>query len=70
MLMIKRRKYERIRLELPDGRFVWLLVAGLERVEGDRPRAVLGIDAPADVVVLREELIGEERAVTDDPFGV
>lgn len=51
MLVLSRRETERIRLG--DS-----IVVTVVRVAGDRVR--LGIDAPSDVVVLREEL--EPRA--------
>ena len=53
MLVLSRRETERIRLG--DS-----IVVTVVRVTGDKVR--LGIDAPADVVVLREELEPHERA--------
>ena len=52
MLVLSRRETERIRLG--DS-----IVVTVVRVTGDKVR--LGIDAPADVVVLREELEPHER---------
>jgi len=52
MLVLSRRETERIRLG--DS-----IVVTVVRVTGDKVR--LGIDAPADVVVLRDELEPHER---------
>ena len=52
MLVLSRRETERIRLG--DS-----IVVTVVRVTGDKVR--LGIDAPADVIVLREELEPRER---------
>lgn len=52
MLILSRTTHERILLRLPDGREVWVSV---EKVQGDKVR--LGVDAPPDVEILREELI-------------
>lgn len=52
MLVIERQPGERVRIELPDGRFVWLTA-----VRMDRGRMRIGIHAPPDCVILREELI-------------
>ena len=54
MLVLSRRTSERIRLG--DS-----IVVTVIRVNGERVR--LGIEAPADVVILRDEL--ERRAATD-----
>jgi carbon storage regulator len=52
MLVLSRRENERIRLG--DS-----IVVTVVRVAGDRVR--LGIDAPADVLVLRDELQPQDR---------
>lgn len=57
MLVVKRRERERVQLRVGD--VTWLLVVGFERVTGDRPRVLVGIDAPPEVTVLREELLAE-----------
>ena len=56
MLVLSRRQSERIRLG--DS-----IVLTIVRVSGDKVR--LGIEAPPDVVVLREELHTEQSAATD-----
>ena len=53
MLVLSRKERERIRL---GGNIVITVV----RLSGDRVR--LGIEAPSDLVVLREELDAEEAA--------
>lgn len=53
MLVISRRKSERIRLRGPDGTVTWITV--LESRCGTKVR--LGITAPPAVQVLREELL-------------
>jgi carbon storage regulator len=62
MLVLSRKLAERIRLKLPDGSCVWLWV-----VDIDRGKVRLGVDAPRDVEVMREELIppGEQRQGAD-----
>lgn len=52
MLVLSRTVHERILLRLPDGREMWLSV---EKVQGDKVR--LGVDAPPDVEILREEIV-------------
>ena len=54
MLVLSRKESERIRLG--DS-----IVVTVVRVAGDKVR--LGIEAPADIVVLRDELEPEARAV-------
>jgi carbon storage regulator CsrA len=51
MLILTRKRGESIRLELPDGREVLVMVC---RVQGDAVR--LGIEAPLDVGIARTEL--------------
>ena len=55
MLVLARRLNERIRIKLPDGRFIWLTV-----VEAARGQARLGLDAPREIEVMREELIADQ----------
>lgn len=55
MLVLKRRTGVRVRL--PDGRDVWVIVVGVEKMtHSSRPQVILGFDAPEDVLILREEL--------------
>ena len=58
MLVLSRRERERVRLG--DS-----IVVTIVRVTGDRVR--LGIDAPADVLVLRDELDRHERQPASNP---
>ena len=51
MLALTRKSGERLAIDTPAGR-IWVLVV---RVNGGKVR--LGIDAPADVQVTREELL-------------
>jgi carbon storage regulator len=60
MLVLSRKETERIRLG--DS-----IVVTVVRVAGDKVR--LGIEAPADVVVLREELEPHERVEAAVPVG-
>ncbi len=57
MLVLSRRESERIRL----GESIVLTVV---RVSGDRVR--IGIEAPADVVVLRDELPARKQTTADE----
>lgn len=52
MLLLQRREGQRIRIDMPDGRFVWVTVA-----RNSRDRLVIGVDAPEDIRILREEVI-------------
>ena len=60
-LVLKRHEQERIRLRLPDGADIWITV-----VEACRGVARLGIDAPAGVLIHREEIIGRTPAPSPD----
>ena len=51
MLVLGRRQHERIRIE-HAGAYIWLTVVAVGDVQ-----VKLGIDAPQDVVILREEVI-------------
>ncbi len=54
MLALTRKSGERLAIDTPAGR-IWVLVV---RVNGEKVR--LGIDAPADVHVAREELLARD----------
>ena len=58
MLVLSRREHERIRLG--DS-----IIVTVVRLSGDRVR--LGIEAPADVLVLRDELGTEKSPDTQGP---
>ncbi len=58
MLVLSRREHERIRLG--DS-----IVVTVVRVAGDKVR--LGIEAPAEVVVLRDELASHEEPLPGPP---
>ena len=57
MLILTRRPGESIMIELPTGERIQVAVLGQK---GNQVR--VGIDAPADMVILREELIDRETA--------
>lgn len=57
MLILTRHPGETIILETPAGEHIQLIVLG---VKGNQVR--VGIDAPADVVILREELASKRSA--------
>jgi carbon storage regulator len=61
MLILSRKRNERIILHLPDQTIAIVVVA----VQGNKVR--LGVEAPRDVTVLREELAVEHG--TDLPDG-
>lgn len=63
MLVLSRHTDERIRITLPDGQVIALVVVEL------KPAAVrLGIQAPRDVVVDREEIaVRKDRARAEAP---
>lgn len=56
MLALKRKKGESITVTLPDGR---VMVFEIVDVRGETVR--VGVEAPADVQILRTELIGERH---------
>lgn len=56
MLTLSRRTHEAIVLDLPDGRRIRLAVL---EVLGKKVR--LGLDAPRDVKIMREELLVQQR---------
>ena len=52
MLVVTRKVDGRVRLLLPDGRSIWVMVC---KISGDGVR--VGIEAPPDVRIEREEII-------------
>lgn len=54
MLTYSLRHFEALLITLPDGRVVRLTVADV-----DRGRCRIGVSAPADVKILRQELIAD-----------
>ena len=52
MLVLGRKVDERLRLTLPDGSVIWVMIC---KVSGDGVR--VGIKAPPDVRIEREEII-------------
>ena len=60
MLVVTRKVDERLRLLHPDGSVIWVMVC---RVSGEGVR--IGIEAPPDVRIEREEIItdGSQDAV-------
>lgn len=54
MLVITRKSGQRVRLLLPSGEAIWILV---EKDVHSGTNIRLGIDAPASVVIAREELL-------------
>jgi carbon storage regulator len=65
MLVLSRKAREGVRLLLPDGRVITLRVV---QVECGKVR--IGIDAPRDVEVSREELLPPEPPPGTSPGGV
>lgn len=54
MLTLSRREQERIRLTTPDGSIIWIVLC-----EAERGRARIGISAPKEVEIKREELLNQ-----------
>ena len=54
MLVLSRKVGERIVLTLPGGSEIWLSLLAIDRSRG---YVRLGLEAPADVVISREELL-------------
>ncbi len=52
MLVVTRKVDGRVRLTLPDGRSIWVMVC---KISGEGVR--VGIEAPPDVRIEREEII-------------
>ena len=61
MLVLGRKRGERLAIDTANGR-VWVSVVAC--TEGSKVR--IGVDAPADVTVTREELISEVRQEAGD----
>jgi carbon storage regulator CsrA len=57
MLALSRKKGERIAIDCPDGTRLWLVVADV-----DRNKVRIGIQAPADYLIRREEIIPVDEA--------
>jgi sRNA-binding carbon storage regulator CsrA len=57
MLMLTRLHGQRVRITTPEGVVIWVTFAGIDPERGRRVR--LGIEAPKDVEILREEVIGK-----------
>lgn len=55
MLVLSRKTGERIRILTPKGEVIWVTI-----VDVDRGKVRVGIEAPRDIVVHREELIRSE----------
>lgn len=53
MLVLTRRIGERVRIETPSGEVIWITLTDVRR-----DRASLGIDAPKEVVIAREDWDG------------
>lgn len=56
MLMLTRSPGERILLKCPNGQEIWITVGYKNKRE-----ISLGIDAPKDVQILREEIINKPK---------
>lgn len=56
MLGLLRRKGQRVRMRLPDGREIWVGVTDV-----DRGTVYLAFDAPPDVRIVREELLDQSE---------
>jgi carbon storage regulator CsrA len=55
MLILTRKERERIRISLPDGRCIWVVIAEI----GDK-RVRLGFEGPLECVIAREEILPAE----------
>ena len=56
MLVLSRKLGERIQIETPSGEVIWVSVVDIRR-----GKVRLGVTAPKDVVVVREELLPENE---------
>ena len=54
MLVLGRGEEEKLRLTLADGRHIWITICQVRL-----KRVRLGVDAPADVEIMREEILPE-----------
>ena len=52
MLVVTRQPKERCRIDLGDGRYIWVSLVAIQR---DKVR--LGFDGPRDIQIWREEII-------------
>jgi carbon storage regulator CsrA len=66
MLILSRRLHERIVITLPGGRDVVVTVVDLSHAPG---KVRLGIDAPPEVTIVREELLPPPPRTTQTGAG-
>jgi carbon storage regulator len=59
MLVLTREPEERIALKLPDGQYIWVTL-----IEIRRGKARIGIKAPREVQIMREEIMPAGEAVS------
>jgi carbon storage regulator len=52
MLVLTRKVGERIRLKLGDGTVIWVVI-----VDIDRGKCRVGVEAPKEIAIFREELL-------------
>ena len=64
MLILVRKVQQGIWIEGPSGADIWVKVLSVER-----DRVKLGITAPDEVKVMRQELFGDEEAPSRTPAG-
>lgn len=62
MLLLTRKKGERIRLTLPDGRAIWVTLVSVERFV-----ARIGFECPREIEIEREELFNPKAKTTEEP---
>jgi carbon storage regulator CsrA len=55
MLILCRKERERIRISLPDGRCIWVMIAAIEK-----NLVRLGFEAPPEYMIDREEILQAE----------
>jgi sRNA-binding carbon storage regulator CsrA len=67
MLVLSRNQGEVVVLRLPDGREVRVCLVAFGHNGRGKPKARLGFDAPADVVIAREELLGRAKGEAGGP---
>lgn len=61
VLVITRRQNERVRIDLEDGRTIWIQLRDIRGAGAARPCARLAILAPETIRVLREEVCEPEE---------
>lgn len=61
MLHLTRKIGQSICLDLPDGRQIKVTCKRLHRTASGQLRAVLGIEAPTDIPIVREEILPRHR---------